>query len=237
MYNLMIIEKNPYELEKILNHICEKFKNIRICYISYNDKNILDILEKFTIDMILVDCKSNEIGEISFIDYIQENNLYQYSKSIIIKSDNIINLDKYKKNKYIFSYTNTINTMQKDIKNLIKYKDKQKDLKNIRDKIKEELINIDYNYAYKGTKYLEEVILEIYKFGLEFDGNLSKNIYPIIAQRYNKKTDTIYGNIKQSTNLMTYHCDNKKLCDYFGYCNLEKPKVQEVIFTILSKIK
>lgn len=46
MYNLMIIERNPKELDKIVNSICDKFQNIRVCHISYDDKKVLNILEK-----------------------------------------------------------------------------------------------------------------------------------------------------------------------------------------------
>lgn len=46
MFNLMIIEENPEELNKLINNICEKFKNIRISYISYDYKMTLKMLEK-----------------------------------------------------------------------------------------------------------------------------------------------------------------------------------------------
>ena len=79
---------------------------------------------------------------------------------------------------------------------------KKINLEQVKKQIHKELNEINYNYSYKGTKYLEETILEIYKKNLAFEGNLEKEIYPIIANKYKKKIETIYGNIKFATNHM-----------------------------------
>lgn len=107
----------------------------------------------------------------------------------------------------------------------------------IRKKIRQQLSYLNFNYCNNGTKYLEETILEIYKEKYNFDGNLSKNIYPIIAKKYNKKVDTIYGNIKQATNYMLSECNKNIIISYLGYSYYVKPKVQEIIFAILNKLE
>lgn len=191
MYNLMIIERNPKELDKIVNSICDKFQNIRVCHISYDDKKVLNILEKNIIDFILLDCKANEINDLKFVNYIQNKKLEQYKKSIIVKLDKTINLNDFNENRYIFSYTSDINTMYKDIRKLVLEQKETYNHKRIKNKIKEQLTYLSYNYSYSGTRYIEETILEIYKDRYNFDGNLSKNIYPIIAKKHNKTVDTI----------------------------------------------
>ena len=113
----MIIEENPEELNKLINNICEKFKNIRISYISYDYKMTLKMLEKNTIDFILLDCKINNLNNLKLIDYIQSKQLEKYKKSIIIKIDKKINFNIYDKNKYIFSYTSDLKKMYENIKN------------------------------------------------------------------------------------------------------------------------
>lgn len=237
MFNLMIIEENPEELNKLINNICEKFKNIRISYISYDYKMTLKMLEKNTIDFILLDCKINNLNNLKLIDYIQSKQLEKYKKSIIIKIDKKINFNIYDKNKYIFSYTSDLNKMYENIKKLIVSTQKEKyNIQRIRKKIRKQLNYLNFNYCHNGTKYLEETILEIYKEKYNFDGNLSKNIYPIIAKKYNKKVDTIYGNIKQATNYMLSEC-NEKIISYLGYSYYVKPKVQEIIFAILNKLE
>ena len=95
---------------------------------------------------------------------------------------------------------------------------------------------VRYNYSYKGTIYLEETILELYKVKYDFDSSLSQSIYPILAHRHKKSISTIYGNIKQSTKLMLADCDSSKLMNYFHYNKFMKPRIKEIIFTILNKL-
>ncbi len=237
MYNLMIIERNPKELDKIVNSICDKFQNIRVCHISYDDKKVLNILEKNIIDFILLDCKTNEINDLKFVNYIQNKKLEQYKKSIIVKLDKTINLNDFNENRYIFSYTSDINTMYKDIRKLVLEQKETYNHKRIKNKIKEQLTYLSYNYSYSGTRYIEETILEIYKDRYNFDGNLSKNIYPIIAKKHNKTVDTIYGNIKQTTNYMLLECNKNRIMDYLGYGDYVKPKIQDIIFAIVNKLE
>lgn len=237
MYNLMIIERNPKELDKIVNSICDKFQNIRVCHISYDDKKVLNILEKNIIDFILLDCKANEINDLKFVNYIQNKKLEQYKKSIIVKLDKTINLNDFNENRYIFSYTSDINTMYKDIRKLVLEQKETYNHKRIKNKIKEQLTYLSYNYSYSGTRYIEETILEIYKDRYNFDGNLSKNIYPIIAKKHNKTVDTIYGNIKQTTNYMLLECNKNRIMDYLGYGDYVKPKIQDIIFAIVNKLE
>lgn len=58
-----------------------------------------------------------------------------------------------------------------------------------------------------------------------------------IAKKYNKKVDTIYGNIKQATNYMLSECNENIIISYLGYSYYVKPKVQEIIFAILNKLE
>lgn len=237
MYNLMIIERNPKELDKIVNSICDKFQNIRVCHISYDDKKVLNILEKNIIDFILLDCKTNEINDLKFVNYIQNKKLEQYKKSIIVKLDKTINLNDFNENRYIFSYTSDINTMYRDIRKLVFEQKENHNFKRIKNKIKEQLTYLRYNYSHSGTRYIEETILEIYKDRYNFDGNLSKNIYPIIGKMHNKTVDTIYGNIKQATNYMLLECNKDRIMNYLGYGDYVKPKIQDIIFAILNKLE
>ena len=151
--------------------------------------------------------------------------------------DKTINLNDFNENRYIFSYTSDINTMYKDIRKLVLEQKETYNHKRIKNKIKEQLTYLSYNYSYSGTRYIEETILEIYKDRYNFDGNLSKNIYPIIAKKHNKTVDTIYGNIKQTTNYMLLECNKNRIMDYLGYGDYVKPKIQDIIFAIVNKLE
>lgn len=90
--------------------------------------------------------------------------------------------------------------------------------------------------SYNGTKYLSEVILEVYKRKDLYIDNLNKCIYPIIAEKHNKSINTICGNIKQATNSMLLDCKEEIIMEYFNYTIFVKPKLKEIIFTIVNKL-
>ena len=236
MYNLLIIEENPNKIRIILNYIARKFEDIRICNIEYSVENCFNILKTTEIDIIIIDLENNQNTEIDLIKYIEKNKLYRYKKSIIVKVRRFRQKEINKTNQYILSYISKINEIEKVLKEFITKKGDRIYTDEIKDKIHKELIKLNYNYSYKGTKYLEENILEIYKMNINFEGNLEKKIYPIIAEKHQKKMDTIYGNIKFATNHMIMDCKEEKLNQYLGYSYFEKPKVKEIIFKVLSKI-
>ncbi len=103
-------------------------------------------------------------------------------------------------------------------------------------KIDHELNYLNFNFSHCGTKYLKETIMEVYKIRDDFNGNLEKNIFPILAQKYSKSVNTIYCNIKNEVKNMTISCDETLLNQYFGSYFFIQPKVNDVIFTILNKI-
>lgn len=236
MYNLMIIGKPTHQLIKLVNKICKEVQNVRVYCILSNIDEALNMLHSYKVDIILLNLDSLKNMDLILIKYIQTRNLYRYNKSIIIKLDEKIIPDTTNNSNYVFSYTYKTDEVISSIRELISTKTNLLCLDNITNEIKQQLIYLGYNYSYNGTKYLEETIIDIYKIRFDFDGNISKNIYPNIAKKYKKKIDTIYGNIKQATNIMITNCNKSKIIDYFNYSYYTKPKVQEIIFTVLNKI-
>ena len=210
MYNLLMIEENPSQIRIMVNYIAKKFENIRICNIEYNIENCFSVLKTTEIDIIIIDLENNQNTEIDLIKYIERNKLYRYKKSIIVKVNQFGHKEISKANQYVLSYINKISEIEHVLHVFIAKK--------------------------RDMKYLEETILEIYKMNIKFEGNLEKEIYPIIAKRHQKKMDTIYGNIKFATNHMIMDCKEEKLNQYLGHGYFEKPKVKEIIFKVLSKI-
>jgi response regulator receiver domain len=205
-----MIEENPSQIRIMVNYIAKKFENIRICNIEYNIENCFSVLKTTEIDIIIIDLENNQNTEIDLIKYIERNKLYRYKKSIIVKVNQFGHKEISKANQYVLSYINKISEIEHVLHVFIAKK--------------------------RDMKYLEETILEIYKMNIKFEGNLEKEIYPIIAKRHQKKMDTIYGNIKFATNHMIMDCKEEKLNQYLGHGYFEKPKVKEIIFKVLSKI-
>lgn len=111
-----------------------------------------------------------------------------------------------------------------------------KNEKIIINKINNELRFLHYNFCYNGTRYLAEVIYEIYWKEDFFIDNLKNDIYPIIAKRHSKSVNTIHCNIKQATKCMYLDCTEEELKEYFNYRYFVKPKLKEIIFTILNNL-
>ncbi len=107
----------------------------------------------------------------------------------------------------------------------------------LKDKIKQELKKLNYNFSYKGTIYLLETIYTLYILDLSSDCNLKKNIYPIVAKKFNSCANNVKCNITNSTDKMCYDCDEKKLLQYLGDYKFLKPGPKRIIFSILNRIK
>ena len=237
MYNLLLIEEDLQQMKIIINYIGKKFNNIRIVNVSYELEECIELLKANDIDIIVLDSVYNKNTESELIKYIEKNNLYQYKKSIIVKTNKLKHKLNDKFNQYVLSYIDNIEEIEYVLELITNKEIKKINLEQVKKQIHKELNEINYNYSYKGTKYLEETILEIYKKNLAFEGNLEKEIYPIIANKYKKKIETIYGNIKFATNHMLLECKEEKLIEYLGYDFYEKPKIKEIIYKILNNLK
>lgn len=239
MYNLLIVEDNPDYLKNFINIISEELPNIKVNYVTFDATDTFKILDKQSIDIILLDLKLPNRSGFSILKHIVENNLYKYKNSIIAISAELDTLSVLKYRSYLFSYhfkNVDYASILESLRLLVDEKNNASILLDVRNKIHNELKFLNYNYAYKGTKYLEETILELYKVKYDFDGTLTQCIYPILARRYNRKVSTIYGNIKQATRLMLKDCDESKLSTYFEDLNSMKPKIKDIIFAILNKL-
>lgn len=107
----------------------------------------------------------------------------------------------------------------------------------IKIEINNELKKLHYNFSYNGTRYISEIIYEIYSKNDIYLDNLKKYIYPVIAKRHNTNINNIHCNIKQSTKCMYFDCPETKLKEYFNLSKTKKPKEKLVITTILNKIR
>ena len=232
MYNMVIIEEKINNVKTMINYISEKYPNIRISKVFDTVSEFSENYGGVNADIILLDASSNSEMYYKLINFMSKNELYQYRNSILVKSNNI-NETSIQDNIFVFSYAEDLKELNKYIKMLLMQKE---ELSKIKRKISNELAKLNFNNSYLGTKYLEETILEVYKIREYFDGNLTKYIYPIIAEKYNKTITTIYGNIKQAINNMIIDCEETQLIEYFSYSYFVKPKAKEIIYIILNKL-
>lgn len=232
---LLVIEDNVLQCKQIVNYICEKNENIKLHNIAYTYKEAIEVVKNQMADIILLDLKLPDRSGAEIVNYLQENNITKYLQSIIVVSGEKEIFSTITNSPYIYSYVPkpySLEIIQNHINSIVHSKSD----KLILEKINNELTHLHYNFSYNGTRYLAETIFEIYKLKDSFKNNLKKDIYPIIAKKHNKSINTIHGNIKQSTKCMCLDCEEIIINQYFNYNYFVKPKLKEIIFTIINKI-
>ncbi len=231
---IVVIENKNYGI-KLINKISEKNKNIRLYSFFSNAKDTINILEKEKVDFLILEINfENSFGK-EILEYIIKNDKKEYFNSIIVISNR-----KITNNPLIFECIDKpISSIKlfNCINNICDYKGYTDNSIIIRNEITNYLKYLNYNSSHFGTMYLVETIFEMY-YKKDYLGNdIKNNIYSILAKRYNKSINTIYGDIKQATINMYKKCDEKIIIDFFEFKKYRKPKITEVIFRILNKLK
>ena len=235
MLNILIIYNDHVMYKRMVNCIMQYVKNVRLCGISYSVKEATEIAKKQKLDIIILDYDMpNRVAD-TFLNFVAENQNCKNVQTILL-ADN---------SKMVNPNMHTYRVLSKpiDIKQLIiiireiadnKATTRQNDVKS---KIYNELGKLKYNFSYIGTKYMAEAIYEIYsKNYIYYGGNLNKNVYPIIAQRYHTNINTVKCNITAATKIMTEKCP-KELIENYLFCDeTEKPKVKEIMYKVVNKL-
>lgn len=120
---------------------------------------------------------------------------------------------------------------EKKVKNKILLNDKE-----LKNKIINELIYLGYDLSYKGTQYLIESIAYIMYEPDMYLKNLEKNVYTKISNVYNTSIHNVKCDINRANTIMYTTCEIEKLKNYFGFTIDTKPKIKNVITTIIHKI-
>lgn len=185
MLNLLIIEDNLIESHFLVNSICKKVPNIRLYSVVSTGIEAIDILKEKEVDIIILDLKLPDMEGKDVIDFISKNNIIKYKSSVIAITEDIQLLTKIIGNEYIFTYcskTNDINFIIEKINDLLNIKEKKNQTNIIKEQIKIELENLNFDFSYIGTKYIYECIYQCYCKRIIYDVNLNKEIYPIISK-------------------------------------------------------
>lgn len=238
MINVLIADDNLNYAISLMNYLNSKNPKIRVCKITKNGKETLQILNlKNDIDIILLDYKMPFLNANQILEGII--NKSKYINSIIVISGFAESFPALVDNKMIYSIFNkdlSMNEMLNRINDLINYKETLKKSKIIKKKIPNEILYLGYNISHKGTKYLIEVI-EYIIINLNNEVNiLEKDVYPIISLKYGISVHNIKCRINDATNKMYYNCEIENLKKYF-YLDIDiKPTVKSVINTIIYHI-
>ncbi len=240
MKNLLIIENNLSHSYFLINYICKKISDVRLYGIAITGKDAIKIINTKKVDIIILDLDLPDMTGIDFINYLEHHNIKEYQSSIIVIIDKTELLSQLNNFKYVYTYyskSNIEDSLINDIKLISIKKEKLQQINSTEKLIQKELHRLNFNFSYCGTHYLCECIEECLKIQ-EFNNiNLKKDIYSILAKKYNKMTNSIKSSIFKAITEMYYTVDKNILSDYFGYQIILKPKTKDIIFTIIKKIK
>lgn len=239
MLNFLVVEDDAIQCKQLINYMSEEISDIRLYCMAHSGKEALEIIEQRAVDIILLDLNLPDISGVDIIKKITIKNIEKYKKSIILISGDTKMLLEAIKSPYVYTYFTkpaNLSNISKCINEIVEQKREINNKEFIFCKINKELRALHFNFSYAGTKYLRDCIYETYKRGDKELTNLSKNIYPIVAKRYNKSPNNIHTNIKQAVKSMYFDCEESILNKYFNYDYCMKPRVKEIIFIILSKL-
>lgn len=107
--------------------------------------------------------------------------------------------------------------------------------KQIKEYILNELSKFEFKKYTKGFKYLNEAIFICIKNTDALD-NLHKNVFALIAKKYNEKSFlNVKWCIEQIIKTMYNNTEMKIICNYFQLQENIKPSLKFIIYTIVCK--
>lgn len=236
MINMLVVEDDISQLIDLTNCITKSIPDIRVHSLVTTGGQALEIINAETIDLIILDLNLPDYSGIDILNEITCEYEDKYNDSVIIVSGDNKLINKIDNFSCIYSCIHkpySSNKILDTVNSLIKKKNCEIQSSKVKEKIILELKNLNYNFSYNGTKYLIDCIYEAYIIGDIYNLNLKRDVYTIIAKKYNKSINNIKCNITQATNAMYYDCEERIIEEYFYTV---KPKVKEVIFFILNRL-
>mgnify|MGYP004458452605 FL=1 len=207
----LIISNNLEHLVYIFNTI-NKIDNLKIICIATNNVEILSALKKTQFNLILFDYSLLDLTENTIL-----NEIYDNTSNIVAIFEKSIS-DKKNITSSIFLESVNINStfLYSNLNNIVTKISKSFETDRVEQYIINELLSIGFDFKYKGTKYLLETILYIYKNKrLELLENLEENVYKYVANINNKSILNVKTNIIRSTSNMYSYQDKKLIEKYF----------------------
>ena len=240
MVNILIIDDNMHYSKNLINFLFQRNPVIRLISMITDGKEAIKYLsnKNNTTDIILLDMNLPYFSGSEILKFLDNNNLEQYTDSVIAISGEINYIPYLRNNKYIYTFINKLQGFEKILEEINNLSDrKQLETMNKKNVILKELNLLKFNEKFVGTKYLLEaitIIMENYKYR---EYNLNRDIYPIIANKYNKTVNNIKCNINNATTIMNCDCEKNILMKYFTFYNINsEAKPKQVIDAIIKKV-
>ena len=154
MINVLIADDNINYAIALMNYINEQNRNIRVCNITKDGEETLNVLNSETdIDVILLDYKMPFYNGTQILENLQNKDKYKDSCIIISGEITPKSVASLRDNDLVHSIifkSVSMSDINKRIKKLIEDKESSKNEENIRQKIISELIYLGYDISHKG---------------------------------------------------------------------------------------
>ena len=226
--NKVLIYSNDLSFLKGLNNYISNIKNLEI-QICTSLSLLKENLEKTSYILVIIDTNNNmEAINYKYLSNLQINNivlLYDTLDNIderVIEDKKFILKEKRLENvKALLSY----DTSDENDSFLVLYTKKR---------ILNEIKGLKFEVTNIGVQYLIDCILLIKCNDALY--NLEKEIYPIVAKKYNVTSNKVKWNIYSCINNMSRNNSMERINRYLGFSYNRTPTPKVLIFTIVNKI-
>ena len=226
--NKVLIYSNDLSFLKGLNNYISNIKNLEI-QMCTSLSLLKENLEKISYILVIIDTNNDmEAINYKYLSNLQINNivlLYDTLDNIderVIEDKKFILKEKSLENvKALLSY----DTSDENDSFLVLYTKKR---------ILNEIKGLKFEVTNIGVQYLIDCILLIKCNDALY--NLEKDIYPIVAKKYNVTSNKVKWNIYSCINNMSRNNSMERINRYLGFSYNRTPTPKVLIFTIVNKI-
>ena len=165
MIKTLIVDDDLEYTKNIINNIINKIENLKIEYVCTNGKEALDIITRESIDLILLDLKMPEIDGFEVIERLKKLNMIKFPKIIVISGENPLIKDiQLGDNVFdVIVKTEDRDIIYKKIMQTVNGINYELTYNKVREKTISKLLDMGYSLKHKGTRYIIECIMYIYR--------------------------------------------------------------------------
>ena len=226
--NKVLIYSNDLSFLKGLNNYISNIKNLEI-QMCTSLSLLKENLEKISYILVIIDTNNDmEAINYKYLSNLQINNIVLLYDSLDNIEESVISDKKFilkerslENVKALLSY----DTSDENDSFLVLYTKKR---------ILNEIKGLKFEITNIGVQYLIDCILLIKCNDALY--NLEKDIYPIVAKKYNVTSNKVKWNIYSCINNMSRNNSMERINRYLGFSYNRTPTPKVLIFTIVNKI-
>ena len=226
--NKVSIYSNDLSFLKGLNNYISNIKNLEI-QMCTSLSLLKENLEKISYILVIIDTNNDmEAINYKYLSNLQINN-------IVLLYDSLDNIDErvIEDKKFILKERSLEN-----VKALLSYDTSDENdsflVLYTKKRILNEIKGLKFEVTNIGVQYLIDCILLIKCNDALY--NLEKDIYPIVAKKYNVTSNKVKWNIYSCINNMSRNNSMERINRYLGFSYNRTPTPKVLIFTIVNKI-